>query len=127
MNNIDAIVAEFFHGGVANAKVISQSEFRAALVRAAEGQWEPMETAPKGNGGHGGLVTDPGYIEPPLVLLLFENGIQAVGKWDWYYAEGGNGCIDGCAWINDVCGEVLSQCYGQPIAWRPLPTPPTEQ
>ena len=86
-------------------------------------EWQPIETAPKGGGAE--LVTDPNWVEPPKILLLFEGGEQAVGEWDWYYAEGGRGCVDGVAWV--ALGELLSQHFGRPTHWMPLPHPPTDQ
>ena len=80
--------------------------------------WLPIETAPKGGGAP--LRTDPAWVEPPKILLLFAGGAQAVCYWDWYYAEGGAGCTDGVAWIEPVSGERINLHYDNPIRWRPL-------
>lgn len=81
-------------------------------------------------------MTDPAWVEPPKILLLFKDGAISVGYWDWYYAEGGNG-FDGrhLAWIEPVSGEQLTRHYSAPIAWMPLsdllipeaPAPPDHQ
>lgn len=81
--------------------------------------WQPMESAPKGGGAE--LVTDPNWIEPPWVLLLFEEGKISVGYWDWYYAEGGAGHTGGLAWVEPCSGERLDLHYDVPIGWMPLP------
>jgi hypothetical protein len=82
-------------------------------------EWQPMETAPKG--GEAQFVTDPYWIEPPKILLLFDGDI-CVGYWDSYYAEGGFECTDGFAWIEPCSGEPLNLHYGIPKAWAPLPS-----
>lgn len=86
--------------------------------------WQPIETAPKGGGAE--LVTDPAWIDPPEVLLLFGGNVRRVGKWDWYYAEGGDGdsCADGVAWVDPVSGDLLATHYGAPTDWMPLPEAP---
>lgn len=84
--------------------------------------WQPMETAPKGGGAE--MVTDPNWIEPPRVLLFCADGTQVVARWDWYYAEGGRGCTDGCAWIEPTSSEQVNMSYGDPTHWMPLPEPP---
>ena len=89
--------------------------------------WRPIETAPKGNGDQCELVTDPEYIEPPKILMLFESGDQCVVRWDWYYAEGGYGhhkAQDGPAWIIHGGSNLAHLEFGNPVAWRfigPLP------
>lgn len=90
-------------------------------------EWQPMETAPKGSGPDL-LVTDPQYVAPPQILLLFEGGDVSVAYWDWYYAEGGHGCTDGFAWIEPCSGEQLNLHYNEPVGWMPLPgrTEPVE-
>lgn len=83
-------------------------------------EWQPIETAPKGGGAE--LVTDPAWVEPPKVLLLFENGEQVVGCWDWYYAEGGNGYVKGVsAWVVPPSCEQAALYYDEPTHWMPLP------
>jgi hypothetical protein len=78
-----------------------------------------METAPKGGGAD--LVTDPKWVEPPKILLLFDGDIS-VGYWEPYYAEGGSGRTDGFAWIEPCSGEPLNLHYDNPEAWMPLPS-----
>jgi len=80
-----------------------------------------METAPKGGGAE--LVTDPNWVATPKILLLFDGDVS-VGYWDWYYADGGNGCTNGAAWIEPLSGDLLSLHYDSPEAWQPLPSPP---
>ena len=81
-----------------------------------------IESAPKGGGAN--QVADTNWVEPPKMLLLFENGIISVGYWDWYYAEDGAGYEGGEAWIEPVSGERLDMYYDAPIGWMPLPSPP---
>ena len=87
-------------------------------------EWQPMETAPKGGGAE--QVTDPNWVDPPRILLLFENKKVSVGYWDWYYAEGGNGYEGGEAWIEPISAERLDMYYDAPIAWMLLPEPPKD-
>jgi hypothetical protein len=82
-------------------------------------EWMDMGTAPKGGGAD--TVTSPDWVEPPFVLLKFRDGQKSVARWDWYFADGGRGCVDGCAWIEPVSGEQLNQHYGQPTQWAHLP------
>lgn len=84
--------------------------------------WNPMDSAPKGGGAE--FVTDPAYVEPPRILLLFEEGNQSVAHWAWYYAEGGAGYDGGLAWIEPVSGERLDMHYDAPVGWLPLPEAP---
>lgn len=84
------------------------------------GGFQPMSAAPKGGGAN--LVTDPAYIKPPHILLLFQEDNISVGYWDWYYAEGGYGYEGGEAWIEPVSGSRLDLHYGAPIGWMPLPS-----
>lgn len=78
-----------------------------------------MDCAPKGGGAE--LVSDPKWVQPPKILLLFPHDIYSVGYWDWYYAEGGAGYTGSSAWIEPVSGEQLELHYGAPIGWIPLP------
>jgi hypothetical protein len=86
--------------------------------------WQPIETAPKGGGAR--LTTDPKWVEPPRILLLFAGGKVSVGYWDWYYAEGGSGYDGegGLAWIEPCSGERLDLHFDAPTHWMPLPKPP---
>ena len=81
--------------------------------------WQPMETAPKGGGAE--MVTDPAWVDPPRVLLLFNAGQQAVCHWDWYYAPEGNGYSGVDAWVEPISGQLACIEYGEPKAWQPLP------
>ena len=85
-------------------------------------QWQPIETAPKGGGAES--TSDPNYVQPPRILLYFPTeGIIEAGRWDCYYAEGGNG-YEGCsAWC---CAEYepAALAYDEPTHWMPLPEPP---
>ncbi len=85
--------------------------------------WQPIATAPKGGGAK--FVTDPRWVEPPEILLRFKDGTHSVGRWDWYYAEGGNGYEGGLAWVEPHSGELLSRLGPHPTHWMPLPEPPT--
>ena len=77
--------------------------------------WQDIETAPKGGGAKS--TTDPKWLDPPKILLKFGSGELSVGKWDWYYAEDGNG-FQGCsAWVEPVSGELLAMYYDEPIGW----------
>ena len=87
-------------------------------------KWQKIETAPKGSGT--GSVCDPQYVEPPRILLLFEEGYTSVAYWDWYYADGGNGYDGGDAWIEPLSGEKLDMHYDSPTHWMPLPSPPED-
>ena len=78
-----------------------------------------IDTAPKGGGAD--LVTDPNYVNPPKILLFFDDGNISVGYWDAYYAEGGRGYEGGLAWIEPISGERLDMHYDSPIGWLPLP------
>ena len=101
---------------------------RAHLSRPAVADgWQPIETAPKGGGTE--MVTDPAWVDPPEILLLFPPAkkaaaAQAVGAWDWYYAPGGNGHAGVSAWVSPASGDLLAMYYGEPTHWRPLPPPP---
>ena len=90
------------------------------------GEWQSMETAPRGGGAE--YVTDPKWVEPPEILLLFEGGERRVGHWDWYYAEGGRGFGEsqGHAWVEPTSGESLALYYDPPTAWMPLPAQPND-
>lgn len=84
--------------------------------------WQPMETAPKGNGGIHADTRDPGYIAPPKILMRFGKEGVAIVYWDWYYAEGGSGYRDGCAWIISPGGEPVNLHYStEPDGWMELP------
>lgn len=88
-------------------------------------EWKPIVTAP--NGVWAERTTDPSWVEPPRILLGwsaqhadFVIRVQ-VGRWDWYYAEGGDGFHPGfTAWVDD---EGLNFAV-EPTHWMPLPEPP---
>lgn len=86
--------------------------------------WVPIATAPKGGGAE--MVTDPAWVDPPEILLLFPSAkkaaaAQAVGVWDWHYAPGGGGHAGVSAWICPASGDLLAMYYGEPTHWQPLP------
>ncbi len=86
------------------------------------GTWQPIESAPKGGGAE--RTDDPAWVEPPKILLLFEDENISVGYWDWYYAEGVGHGYQGCqAWVEPCSGELLDMHYNDPISWMPLPPP----
>ena len=85
-------------------------------------EWQPISTAPKGGGAE--LITDSAYVDPPRVLLGFASGAVSVGYWEPYYAEGGMGFTGRLAWVEPISGEPVSQHYGPPTHWMPLPPPP---
>lgn len=89
-------------------------------------QWKPIETAPKGGGAE--LVTDPNWVQPPLILLYFPKGTQKVAAcyWDWYYAEGGRGYTGCSAWIEPVSGEQIALHYDDPTHWMSIPAAPED-
>jgi hypothetical protein len=82
-------------------------------------EWQPIETAPKGGGAE--LRTDPKWVDPPEILLLFANGKQSVCYWDWYYAPDGNGYQGIDAWVEPISGELIVMHYDPPIKWQHLP------
>jgi hypothetical protein len=85
-----------------------------------ENEWQPIETAPKGGGAE--FTSDPAWVQPPLILLLCD-GKVSVGRWQWYYAEGGVGYRAGLeAWAEPISGELLALEYGNPTHWK-LPAP----
>lgn len=84
--------------------------------------WQTIDSAPKGGGAE--LVTDPNWVEPPFLLLYCADGSQVVARWDWYYAEGGRGFTDGCAWIEPSSGEPVNCQHDWPTHWQPLPPSP---
>ena len=84
-------------------------------------EWQPIDTAPRGSGEDGPHnVKDPGYMEPPKLLLWTQEG-PVVGYYDWYYHPGyGRGAEPGIsAWRSTEGGNA----YG-PTHWMPLPPPP---
>lgn len=83
-------------------------------------EWLSIESAPKGGGAE--RVDDPAWVEPPEILLRWPDGSRAIGRWDWYYAEGGRAFTDGIAWTSPIGGELLSEHFGgAPTMWMPLP------
>ena len=90
-----------------------------ALKELSASPWLPMNTAPKGGGAE--LVSDVNWVDPPKILLLFnDDNAVSVGYWDWYYAEGGRGYSGGLAWIEPISGERLDLNYDGPIGWQPI-------
>lgn len=92
--------------------------------------WQRIDTAPKGGFPEGfsgdRLVTDPAWVRPPRILLRFGDEAVSVAYWDWYYAEGGNGCTNGFAWIEPCSGEKLDLHYSTPPThWMPIPAFPS--
>lgn len=80
--------------------------------------WQPMDTAPK----------PEGVERAPRILLRFGDEAVSVAYWDWYYAEGGAGYIDGFAWIEPCSGDPLNLHYNAPPdGWMPLPAFGEEQ
>ena len=81
--------------------------------------WQPIGTAPKGGGAE--LTSDPDWVEPPEILLLFQSGEIRVGNYDWYYSETGFGYEEGVsAWVDATNGERLALYYDEPIMWMSL-------
>jgi hypothetical protein len=98
-------------------------ELIAAALLEAAGEWKTMDSAPKGGGAE--RVDDPAYVESPRILLRFGEEGVSVAYWDWYYAEGGDGCTDGVAWMSCPGAERLSDYFSTaPTHWRHLPAPP---
>lgn len=91
---------------------------RAGAQALRAGQWQPIETAPKGSGWDGPQDTrHPDYVQPPRILGIV-HGEPEVIYWDWYYAEGGSGYQPGqSAWVG-TDGNVV------PTLWMPLPALP---
>jgi len=100
---------------------------RAALAAPPQEQapgWMPIETAPRGSGEDGPRsVKDPGYVEPPHLLLFTSEGI-VVGYYDWYYHEGyGRGAEPGVsAWLTTEGTQAYNPTY-----WQPLPAAPSQE
>jgi hypothetical protein len=88
------------------------------------GAWRPIDTATKGGGAE--RIDDPAWVNPPEILLLFEGGEQCVGRWDLYYAEGGDGAweTNGIGWIEALTLEPVIRHLSAPTHWMPLPDPP---
>jgi len=84
--------------------------------------FQSMDTAPKGN--YSKYTTDPEWVSPPKILMLFEAGDMCVVSWDWYYSEEGEACFDGVAWVEPINGTQANLQYGEPVGWLPLPQMP---
>ena len=85
--------------------------------------WQPIATAPKGGSDETCDTRDSRWVDPPNILLLFENGKAAVCYFDWYYAVGGNGYIPNCsAWIEAISGEQVALHYDEPTHWMEVPS-----
>jgi hypothetical protein len=120
----ESLGAEFEGTGLTPAVVKAaltaafQHEDTLRQIREQENQWLPI-------GGGAEYRTDPEWVDPPKILLLFADGERSIAYWDWYYAEDGNGYEPGMsAWVEPVSGEQVARHYGPPIGWRPLPEPP---
>lgn len=105
-----------------HTSLLREAAAKIERLRAAS-QWRPIETAPKGGGAE--MVTDPAWVEPPTIMLLFAGGVVSMARWEWYYAEGGRGYTDGVAWVEPCSSEMLHLHYGMPLKW--LPSPPTQE
>lgn len=107
----------------------AQQALKALALRSTrpDGGWRPIETAPHGGGAE--FVTDPAWVEPPEVLLLFEGNKRCVGRWDAYYGPGGAGESEtrGCGWLETLTLEPVTLHIGEPTHWLPLPNPPGEK
>lgn len=123
----DRLVAESWedecHAHLVGMYAADLNEAIAALrALAAATQWRPMETAPKGVWAE--LVTDPEWVEPPVILLAFPDGDVVMARWDWYYAEHGSGWDGRNAWVIHPSAERVADYFGHdPTGWRPIPTP----
>jgi hypothetical protein len=94
----------------------------SSLSASPEAQgWQPIATAPVGSWPNGPNDTrDPAYVEPPKLWLALEDGLQCVGYFDAYYAEGGNGYDGQPPWVEQFSGERIRPTY-----WMSrLPSPP---
>lgn len=113
--------ADFLHSVNSVPSKMEAKAIRELVAKASETcEWKPIETAPKGGGAE--LVTDPKWVEPPSLLLLFAKGKQVVCHWDWYYAEGGCGHRKGySAWVEPISGEQIALHLDEPTHWMPLP------
>jgi hypothetical protein len=78
-----------------------ESAIATALQEAAEGAWQPVETAPR---------------DEMILALCFEDYPQAV-HWDQEIDYGSKG-------IRQIWRSVLTDRFVMPTHWMPLPTPP---
>ena len=87
-------------------------------------EWQEIESAPRGGGAD--RVDDPKWVHPPMILLWCpEEETVAIGCWDWFYAEGGQGYEDGIsAWVDNGSGDLIAHLFGEPTHWLPIPPPP---
>lgn len=84
--------------------------------------WQPIATAPKGGGAS--RTDDPSWVEPPRILASSPTLGLMVTYWDWYYADNGNGYINGrTAWVSPDGDGGLWE-HNAPTHWMPLPSPP---
>ena len=104
------------------ARIAAELEQAADALEA--GPWMPIETAPRGSGEDGPHnVNDPGYVEPPKLLLWTAEG-PVVGYYDWYYHPGyGRGADPSeSTWRNQDGGRTYGVTH-----WMPLPAAPAAQ
>lgn len=98
----------------------AESEVDALIAARDQPKWLPIEIAPRGVWSE--YCTDEAYVPAPKILMLFEEGHQAVCQWDWYYAEGGAGHeSDYPAWVESITGTLAAPYYGKPKGWMHLP------
>lgn len=108
MSEIDKIVAEYFE--VVDGRIcpdwrsITEAEFRSALTRAAEGRWEPIETAPK----------DGTEI---LIRYPLQGNVKELARWNAIYN----------CWLSKGkhIYPVEQKCEWHSLP-ADLPTPPTD-
>jgi len=92
--------------------MFSRDEFRSALTRAAEGRWEPIETAPK-DGTY--VLLKIKYSDNPIVAHFI------VSSWSACTEDYETSCGTYCQG-----GMPVMAKHSKPIGWRSLPTPPTD-
>ncbi len=124
MSDLDEIEYKVAQGEMSAAQVFTQMKRQVQSLQ-QQLEWKSIETAPKGGGAN--RVSSPDWVEPPKILLLFEQGDTSVGYWDWYYAESGRGFNNISPWVEPCSGDQLSLHYDDPIGWMPIPSQPEKQ